>query len=146
MTLDAAAQLLTTALLLIQSVSANPSLPQDVRIQAASTAEKAITEATRAIATRAATDSPISCTITADKSNYFLGEVLVFNWTSTNATSVEFIPDTRKEALPVPTGKLFGVSGQYREVAPARGYPFVTLKVTNDRGESAMCSEMVQVY
>ncbi|MFZ2886855.1 MAG: hypothetical protein WA021_03480 [Minisyncoccia bacterium] len=50
MALEAAVQLLTTALMLLQLVSANPALPQSMRDTAQSVAQSAITEATKAIA------------------------------------------------------------------------------------------------
>jgi hypothetical protein len=49
MALDAAVQLLTTALLLLQLVSSNPSLPQSLRDTAQSVAQNAITQATQAM-------------------------------------------------------------------------------------------------
>jgi len=49
MALDAAVQLLTTALLLLQLVTSNPSLPQSLRDTAQSVAQNAITQATQAI-------------------------------------------------------------------------------------------------
>ncbi|HWO07154.1 MAG TPA: hypothetical protein VNM40_01065 [Candidatus Paceibacterota bacterium] len=144
MTLEAAAQLLASALMLLQAVSANPSLPQAVRDQAQATAQSAITEATRTIG-RSGTSSGVSCTLTSDKYNYALGEVVVFDWTSTNAATLEFIPDAEGEsAFPLPTGFLFP-SGQYRKAVETRGYPFLTIKATGADGKSVTCSSMVHV-
>lgn len=147
MTLEVAAQFLTTALLIIQSVSANPSLPQSTRDQAQTIAQQAITEATRAIAkspTRGA--SVPSCTITADKPNYFLGEVILFSWTTTNAAAAEFIPDTSGRENLQPPDSMLGARGVWRKAATVKGYPFVTMKVTDRSGHSATCSTMVYVY
>lgn len=148
MTLEAAGQLLATALLILQSVSGNPMLPDSTRVAAQEVVQDAITQATRAIARAGANDTDMpSCTIVADKPNYYLGEVLVFTLKSTNAVKAEFVPDTSwKENIPVPTGELFWTSGTYYKVAPAAGYPFITLKVTDDKGRSATCSRMVYVY
>ena len=65
--------------MLIQLVSANPALLQSVRDEAERIAETAITESTWAIAkppVRSASEP--SCTITSDKYNYWLGEIIVF--------------------------------------------------------------------
>lgn len=148
MTLEVAGQLLTTALLIIQSISANPALPQATQQAAEKVAQEAITRATRIIAQASVSGEGMpSCTITADKPNYYLGEVLVFTLKSTNAVKAEFVPDTSwKENIPVPTGELFWTSGTYYKVAPAAGYPFLTLKVTDEKGRTATCSKMVYVY
>ena len=146
MSLDAAAQLLASALLLMQAASANPAAPQSVRDQAQLIAQSAITEATRTIARppSASATSP-SCTITTDKPNYRLGEIILFNWTSTNAASFEFVPDTwrrdgAKDVQPP------GPNGVWRRAATVRGYPFLTMKVTGQDGKTATCSKMVEVY
>lgn len=146
MALESVAQLLATALLLLQTVSANPTLPESMRVQAQATAQSAITEATRAIGTPASAVLP-SCKIASDKYNYRVGEVVVFSWMSTNATSVEFVPDpSGKSVFPTPQGELLGNSGQYRKVVTAAGYPFLTMKAGNERGESTACSAMVNVH
>ncbi|MEK7156157.1 MAG: hypothetical protein AAB734_04750 [Patescibacteria group bacterium] len=146
MALDAAAQLLASALMLIQLVSANPALPQSVRDEAERIAETAITESTRAIAkppVRSASEP--SCTITSDKYNYWLGEIIVFSWTTTNAASARFVPDTSGSGnLPVPTIELTP-SGEWRTKARVGGYPFATIQVTKD-SQRAACSSMVNVY
>lgn len=142
--------ILAGVLMLLQTVSANPSLPQSARDQVQIVLQQAITVATRAIAQNengVSDSSGSSCTLVADKLSYRLGEVLVFDWKIVNATSAEFVPDmSGNENLPVPRGELLGMSGQYRKVAPARGYPFLTMRVKNEKGQSATCSEMVYVY
>src|SRR3989344_5797416 len=111
MALDAAAQLLTSVLLLMQAGSATPTLPQSVHDQTQALAQSAITEATRAIANphpRSAT-AP-TCAIISDKPHYAEGEIIVFTWTSTNATSAEFLPDTWRSVDFKDTGPV-GVGG-----------------------------------
>jgi hypothetical protein len=142
MTLELAAQVLTSALLLLQTVSANPNLPQSMRDQAQNVAQSAITEATRAIGK---SQTSASCTMVSDKYNYRTGEVVVFSWTSTNATKLEFSQDS-SDVFPVPEGELLGDSGQYRKVVNESGYPFLALKATGKNGESAICSAMVNVH
>jgi hypothetical protein len=142
MTLEATAQVLASALLLVQTVSANPSLPQSMRDQAQVVAEKAITEATRVIA--APKVGPVSCTVKSDKYNYQKKEVVVFDWTSTGATSVEFI-QSAASGFPLPN-MILTPAGQFREVPLKTGYPFVALKAKNGAGQTATCSTMVYVY
>ncbi|MFZ2886854.1 MAG: hypothetical protein WA021_03475 [Minisyncoccia bacterium] len=144
MDLTAAAQLLTTALMLLQSVSANPSLPQSVRDQALTTAERAITEATKAMGKQAAAGAP-SCKVVSDKYNYFAGEVVVLDLKSTNATKLEFSQES-SGVFPTPGGELLGLSGQYRKQVTERGYHFLSLKASNATGQSSLCSAMVNVY
>lgn len=142
MTLEVAAQVLASALLLLQTVSANPSLPQTVRDNAEGVAQKAITEATRVIAAPKA--GALSCTVKSDKQNYQKKEVVVFDWTSTGAEKVEFVQNA-ESGFPIPN-MILTPGGQYREVPLKTGYPFIALKATNANGESARCSAMVYVY
>ena len=144
MALEAAAQLLASALMLLQAASANPSLPEATRIQAEATAQKAITEATRAIGKPHASGAP-SCTIRSDKYTYYAGEVVVLDWTSANASKIEFVQNTG-QPFPTPAGELLGAGGQYRKVITEKGYPFLSLKATGANGRSTTCSVMVHVY
>lgn len=144
MELASAAQLLTTALMLLQTVNANPSLPQPVRDQAQMTAQKAITEATRVLGKPADFAGP-SCTITSLKPNHYAGEVVVFSYSSANATKLEFSQDS-SDVFPVPEGELLGSSGQYRKVVEKPGYHFLTMKATGAGGQTTSCSAMVNVY
>lgn len=143
MTLEAAAQLLTTALMLLQTVSTNPSLPQSVRDGAQGIAQSAITEATRTIGTAGQGGSP-SCKITSDKYNYRLGEIIVFSWESQNAASLSFVQDSEKTGLDAPAIDL-SMGGTWNAVAKTSGYPFVTMQVKDTAGRSATCSAMVSV-
>lgn len=145
MGLESAAQLLATALMLLQSVSANPSLPESVRASAQDVAQKAISESTRAISQQETSASKLSCTITADKPNYWLGEIIVFRWTANGAVSAKFVQDASGTNLTPPDLEL-GLGGEWRKAATVKGYPFVTMKVTDAMGASATCSEMVYVY
>lgn len=147
MVLTTVTHILTGALMLLQSVSTNPALPQSTRDEAQMIAERAITEATRAIAQNGTPNSSLpSCTLTTDKPNYFSGEVVVFSWTALNAVSVEFIPGASGiETIPVPSGS-YGVNGVWRVVVAVKGYPFVTMKVIDEHGRSAACSSMIFVY
>lgn len=146
MTLEAAAQLLATALLILQSVSANPTLPQSVRDESQMTAQRAITEATRAIGALGSVGMP-ACKIVSDKYNYTAGEVVVLNYTSVNAAKLEFVPvASQSDSFPVVEGELLGTSGQYRKSVTKTGYPFLTMKATNASGQSSRCSQMVRVY
>lgn len=142
MALEGAAQLLATALMLLQTVSANPSLPQSMRDQAQATAQSAITEATRAMGKPKA---GVSCTIASDKYNYRTGEVVVFSWTSTEGTTLEFNQDS-SDVFPTPEGELLGNRGQYRKVVEKSGYPFLALKATGANGQRTACSAMVHVH
>ncbi len=147
MTLDIAAQLLTTALMLLQAVSANPSLPQSTRDGAQAVAQQAITEATRIMGKPAIGANTPSCKIVSDKFNYAAGEVVVLDYISTNARSLEFIPvASQQAALPVPTGELLGLTGQYRKAVEVKGYPFLVMKATGANGQAATCSAMVNVH
>lgn len=143
MTLEAAAQLLTSVLMLMQAVSTNPSLPQGVHENTQHVAERAITEATRAIAASGEAGSP-SCSITTDKYNYRLGEIILFSWESTNAASWEFVQDAEHTGLKPPAVEL-GMSGVWRAAAKKAGYPFVTMQVKDPSGRTATCSAMVSV-
>jgi hypothetical protein len=146
MPLDAAAQLLTSVILLMQAVSANPGLPQSVHDQTQALIQSTITETTRAIANpRPVSAGTPTCTITSDKPNYAFGEIILFNWTSTNATSFEFLPDTWRRDDAKDLG-LLGPNGVWHRAATVRGYPFVTMKVVGSAGESTTCSKMVEVY
>jgi len=143
MTLEAAAQLLTTALMLLQTVSANPSLPQSVRDSAQSIAQQSITAATRATAAAGQEGSP-SCTITSDKYNYRLGEIIVLSWESKNAASLSFMQGSEVTGLDAPAIDL-SMGGTWNAVAKTIGYPFVTMSVKDTAGRSATCSAMVNV-
>lgn len=146
MTLDAAAQLLASALLLMQAVSANPALPQSVHDQTQLLAQSAITEATRAVANpRPNSATAPTCTIVSDKPNYAEGEIIVFTWTSTNAASAQFLTDTWRGDNFKNLNEV-GTSGVWRRSASVKGFPFVTMKIASASGESAMCSKMVEVY
>jgi|GEM_PF-2219001 len=146
MTLEAAAQLLATALLLLQSVSANPALPQSVRDQAQQTAEKAITEATRTLGVPRATGGEPTCTIKSDKYNYWLGEIIVFRWTSANVSSARVVPSSSGiDTLPVRDMEL-APGGEWRTKATTSGYPFATIEVKDASGRRAACSAMVNVH
>lgn len=145
MDLSAVAQLLATALVLLQAVNANPALPQAVRDSAQSVAESAITEATRAMGQTSA-GAP-SCKIVSDKYNYRVGEVVVFDYVAKNVTKFEFVQNPKgHDEFPVPEGELLSMSGQYRKVVEVSGYPFFTMKATNATGQSATCSAMVNVH
>lgn len=146
MSFDAVGQLLASVLLLIQVVSATPELPQSVHDQTQLLAQSTITETTRTIARpRPVSAGSPTCTIATDKPNYAFGEIILFTWTSTNATSFEFLPDTWRKDDAKDLGTL-GPSGVWRRSAIMRGYPFVTMKVIGNNGESATCSRMVEVY
>ncbi len=139
-----AAQLLTTVLMLLQTVSANPTLPQSVRDSAATVAQSAITEATRTIQSGTA-GTPPSCMISSDKFNYREGEIILFSWMTKNAVSAEFISDIERGNLQTPDIDLTG-SGIWRKAATAKGYTFATIKVTGSDGASGTCSHMVSVH
>lgn len=145
MALEAAAQLLVSALMLLQLVSANPSLPQSVRDGVQAFTQNTITEATRAIAKTNTGAAPLWCTITSDKPNYMLGEIIVFSWT-TNAAAARFVPDMSGNGnLAVPAIELVP-AGVWRTTASVRGYPFATIEVKDANGARAACSSMVYVY
>jgi hypothetical protein len=147
MVLETAAQLLTSALMLLQAVSANPSLPQTARDGAQLLAQSAITKATHAIGQSAAGTGGVFCALVSDKYNYRVGEVVVFDYTSANAAKLEFIPNVVENTVfPVPERELLGTSGQYRKVAESGGYPFLAIKATGSDGRSTACSSMVHVY
>ena len=141
MTLDAAAQLLATALMLLQTVSAAPALPQSVRDEAQDIAQQAITEATRAVAMQG--QGTPSCTITPDKYNYRLGELIAFSWESQGATSLAFALGDKEEAL---NALKLDMSGSWRTTAESAGYPFATMTITDAAGNSATCSAMVNIH
>lgn len=143
MTLDVAAQLLASALMLLQAVNANPALPQSVRDGAQNVAQQSITEATRAIGGAGQGGSP-SCRITSDKYNYRLGEIIVFTWESQNASSLSFVQAGEKTGLDAPMIDLT-MGGTWNAVAKTSGYPFVTLEVKDNAGRIATCSTMVRV-
>ena len=144
MTLDAAAQLLAGALMLLQAVSADSSLPQPVRDEAQGIAQQAITAATRTVGTQGQGGTP-SCTITSDKYNYRTGELIAFAWEAHNAASLAFALDGEKEALHAPhTDMTFG--GSWRAKAESAGYPFAVMTVTDADGRSASCSAMVNIH
>lgn len=140
-----AAQLLTTALLLLQTVSANPALPQSVRDSAQATAQSAITEATRVIGQNQGSATSPSCKITSDKFNYSEGEIILFSWITKNAVSAEFVSDIERGNLQTPDIDLTG-SGIWRKAATAKGYTFATIKVMGRDGTSGTCSHMVNVH
>lgn len=147
MTLEAAAQLLASALMLLQSVSGNPGLPQSARDAAQLAVQSAITQASQAIGKPAVGAHTPSCKIVSDKYNYRVGEVVVFDYSSTNAAKLEFIPNKSSEQVfPIPQGELIGMHGQYRKVVEKTGYPFITLKATGNDGQSTTCSAMVYAY
>lgn len=129
--------------MLLQAVSANPSLPQSVRDGAQGIAQSAITEATRTIGTAGQGGSP-SCKITSDKYNYRLGEIIVLSWESENAASLSFVQDSEKTGLDAPAVDL-SMGGTWNAVAKESGYPFVTLSVKDTAGRSATCSAMMNV-
>jgi PKD repeat protein len=87
-----------------------------------------------------------SCSITSNKASYALGENITFSWTSTNATSAGFVPDTSgKDNLWVP-GDKFNATGSWQTTANVYGNPYVTLKVVGIDNQSATCSRTVNVY
>ncbi len=143
MTIDAAAQLLTSALMLLQAVSANPALPQSVRDSTQNIAQQTITQATRVIGSAGQGGSP-SCKITSDKYNYRLGEIIVLSWESENAASLSFVQGSDTTGLDAPSVDL-SMGGTWNAVAKESGYPFVTMSVKDTTGRSATCSAMMNV-
>src|SRR3989344_4913992 len=87
----------------------------------------------------------LSCAILPSKSTYTLGETIVFNWTSTNATYAGFVIDTSgKDYLKVPTDKL-PASGSQQVTANVLGNPSVTLAVYGKNNTTARCIATVNV-
>jgi hypothetical protein len=141
MALAAAAQLLASALMLVQMVQANPDLPPSARDGAISVAESAITAATKAMG-----QAPGSaCSVRSDKYTYRAGEVVVFYWEGAPGAKLEF-DEHSSDVFPTPHGELLGSSGDYRKVVEESGYHFLALKATGANGESTACSAMVHVH
>jgi peptidoglycan hydrolase-like protein with peptidoglycan-binding domain len=85
-----------------------------------------------------------SCTLTANKSSYRLGETVTFSWTSKNATYAAFKQDPYgKDNLYLPGDKL-DTSGTYSTKANVLGNPVNTLLVYNYNGSSS-CSTTVSI-
>lgn len=86
-----------------------------------------------------------SCTLTTDAASYMLGDTITFSWTSKNATSIVFVPDTSgKETLAVPTGTQ-KLNGSTPITASVIGNPVITMKVTTKGGKTATCTKTIPI-
>ncbi|TSC85834.1 MAG: hypothetical protein G01um10148_742 [Parcubacteria group bacterium Gr01-1014_8] len=85
-----------------------------------------------------------TCTLTTDKSSYKLGEAIVLQWASQNATYASFWQDTSgRDHLLLPGDKL-SASGMHTITASVLGNPPVTLLIYNYFNNNA-CSVVIPV-
>ena len=86
-----------------------------------------------------------SCTLSADRDSYRVGDQITYTWTSINATYAAFEQDTSgKDYLKVPLDKL-STSGSVTIPVTVSGLPAVKLWVYG-ANSSAWCSRSVYVY
>jgi hypothetical protein len=127
--------------------SRTPATPYVYKVSSLDKAGNESSKASVSVKTLTLTATPVlapTCTLTANKSSYVLGETITYKWTSTNATYAGWQQDTSgKDHLLLPGDKL-PANGTQAVPASVTGNPPVTLTV-GGVGGTGSCSLTVAV-